>query len=91
MSKVVKSTGGGDDLSNGLHQSRETKQEEVTDNKIVTRKFYDQFTLRDICGFAELQTKVTYGLRNILSLTGSKKNAVSNRASGIPKSSMRKL
>ena len=58
-----------DDLSFGFNGDRSRRQQDLTDNKIIKRKYHNRIMLKDIFGFAEQQHKATYGLGYKLTLT----------------------
>ena len=72
-----------DDLSISFHRDRDTGQQELSNNKILKRKYHVRIYLTDIFGFAQHQLKGTYGLGYILTLTRKTDSSVLNKDNAI--------
>ena len=83
MYKLITSSKGSDDLSNGFGRDRGRRQRELTNNKTQKGKYLVRIYLKDVFGFAEYQEKGTYGLGYKLTLTRNTDNAVLNRGNAI--------
>ena len=59
MYKLITSPRGSDYLSVGLNRDRNTRQKELTNNKIIKGKYHVRNMLKRIFGFAEHQEKAT--------------------------------
>ena len=81
--KLLTSSKGSDDLSIGFDRDRGRRQRELTNNKTQKGKYHVRIYLKDAFGFAENQTKATYGLSYRLTLTRNTDNAVLNKANAI--------
>ena len=83
MYKLITSSKGSDDLSEGFDRSSARRREDMTTNKNVNAKFHLGIMLRYVFGFAEGREKVTYGLGYKLTLTSNKDEAVIDKVAGI--------
>ena len=84
MYKLLTSTTGSDDLSNGFDRDRDRRKLELTNNKNVKRKYHVKVYSKDIFGFAEHQEKATYGLGYKLMITRACDNAVLIKTNATP-------
>ena len=80
MYKLITTAKGCDDLSIGFDRDRTRRRNELTNNKNIKGKYQVRIYLKDVFGFAEHQTKATYGLGFKLTLTRNSDNAVLNKA-----------
>ena len=62
MYKSITSAKNTDDLSKGFDRSRDSRNEELTEEKNVKGKYQLTIMLKDVFGFAEHQEKATHGL-----------------------------
>ena len=83
MYKLLSSSKGSDDLSNGFDRDRGRRQRALINNKTQKGKFHVRIYLKDVFGFAEYQEKGTYGLGYKLTLTRNTDNAILNKANAI--------
>ena len=83
MYKFLTSSKGSDDLSIGFDRDRNRRQRELTNNKTQKGKYHVRIYLKDVFGFAEYQSKGTYGLGYKLALTRNTNNAVLNKDNAI--------
>ena len=85
MYKLKTSARGSDVLSFGFDRDRGRKQRELTNIKIMKRKYHVRITLKEKLGFAEYQERgiYGYGLGYILTLTGNIANAVLKKNNAI--------
>ena len=77
--KLLKLSGGSDDLPIGLDRDRIRRKREMTNNKNIKGKYHIRIYLNDIFGFTEHQEKATYGLGYELTLLRATDNAVLNK------------
>ena len=80
MYKLITTAKGCDNLSIGFDQDRTRRRNEITNNKNKKGKYHVRIYVKDSFGFAEHQTKATYGLGCNLTLTRNSDNAVLNKA-----------
>ena len=83
MYKLIATARVYDHLSIRFHRDRDTRQRELTYNKIIKEKNHVRSYLKDIFRFAQQQLKGTYGLGYILSLTRNNDRAVLNKDNAI--------
>ena len=83
MYKLLMSSNGSDDLSNGFDRDRTKRRNELTNNKNIKRKYHVRIYLKDVFGFAEYQGKGTYGLGYKLRLTRNTDKAVLKKGNAI--------
>ena len=83
MYKLITSARNSDDLSTGFDRSRDSRQQELTENKNIKGKYHVTIMLKDLFGFAEHQEKGTYGLSYKLTLTRNSDNAVLNKGNAV--------
>ena len=77
--KLLTSSKGSDDLSNGFDRDCNRRKRELTNNKNIKGKNHIRIYLKDIFGFAEHQEKATYGLGYQLTLPRTSDDAVLNK------------
>ena len=80
MYKLITSSKDSNDLSIGFDFSRNRRRDELALNKNIKGKYHLKIMLKDVFGFAECQTKATYGLGYKLTLTRNKDEAVIDKA-----------
>ena len=79
MYKLLTSSKDSDDLSIGFDRNRGRRKNELSNNKNIKGNYHIRIYLKDLFGFAEHQTKGTYGLGYKLTLTRNTDNAVLNK------------
>ena len=82
MCKLTSSAKHDDDLSIGFDRSRDRRNQELTKNNILKKKYQVRKLLKAIFDFAEHQEKATYGLGYKLTLTRNSDNSVLNKSNG---------
>ena len=83
MYKLLTTAGGCYVLSIVFHRDRDTRQQELTNNKKTKGKYHVRIYLKDKFGFAQHQLKGTYGLGHILPITRIIDCAVLNKDNAI--------
>ena len=81
--KHITSSKGSDDLSIGFDCDRGRRKRELATHKCQKGKYHIRIYLKDVFGFAEYQSKATYGVGYKLTLTRNTDNAVLNKANAI--------
>ena len=79
MYKLITSSRGSDNLSNGFDRSRDRRERELTNYKKIKGKYRLRIYLKDVFGFAEHQETGTFGLGYELTLARNTDNAVLNK------------
>ena len=69
MYKLITSKKGSDDLTIGFDRDRNTRRDELTENKNAKGRYHLRIMLKDLFGFAEHHAKATYALGYKLTLT----------------------
>ena len=80
MYKLLSSSKGSHDWSNGFERSCDRRQREFTINKNIKGTHHVRFYLKDIFGFAEHQETATYGLGYKLLVSGNTDNAALSKS-----------
>ena len=82
MYKLITSSKDSNDLSLGFHCNRNTRKDELAQNKNVKGKYRLRNMLKDVFGFPQCHEKATYGLGYKLTLRRNKDCAVIDKAVG---------
>ena len=83
MYKLITSSRGSDDLSEGFDRSRNRRRDELAQNRNLKSKYHLRFMLWLIFGCAEFQQKAAFDLGCKLTLTRNQDAAVIDNAAGV--------